>query len=119
MFKVKIDEEVRSAGIKTNDFVEKDDIVLIIGEYKLCIKKDKLFDIAPIFKNYFSEEFADIVELSYINSNILFNDILQPYLIQGKLPTITEKIFPECIIQFWATCIPHLMKVIVLQSFIF
>ena len=65
-----IEEEVRSSGIKTNDFVEKDYIVLIIGEYKLCIKKDKLFDIAPIFKSYFSEEFPDIVELSYINSNI-------------------------------------------------
>ena len=93
-----IEEEVRSAENKDNTFVEKDDIVLIIGGYKLCIKKDKLFNIAPIYKSYFSEEFAYIVELPYINSNISFNDILQPYLIQGELPVITEKIFPECII---------------------
>ena len=93
-----IEEEVRSAESKDNAFVEKDDVVLIIGGYKLCIKKDKLFDIAPIFKSYFSEEFAYIVEIPYINSNISFNDILQPYLIQGELPVITEKIFPECII---------------------
>ena len=93
-----IEEEVISAESKDNTFVEKDDVVLIIGGYKLCIKKDKLFDIAPIFKNYLSEEFAYIVEIPYINSNISFNDILQPYLIQGELPEITEKIYPECII---------------------
>ena len=93
-----IEEEVRSAESKDNTFVEKDDVVLIIGGYKLCIKKDKLFDIAPIFKSYFSEESAYIVEIPYINSSISFNDILQPYLIQGELPEITEKIYPECII---------------------
>ena len=93
-----IEEEVISAERKDNTFVEKDDVVLIIGGYKLCIKKDKLFDIAPIFKSYFSEEFAYIIEIPYINSSISFNDILQPYLIQGELPEITEKIYPECII---------------------
>ena len=93
-----IEEEVRSVENKDNTFVEKDHVVLIIGGYKLCIKKDKLFGIAPKFKSYFSEECAYIVELPYINSSISFNDILHPYLIQGELPVITEKIYPECII---------------------
>ena len=62
-----IEEEVRLAESKNDDFVEKDDVVLIIGEYKLCIKKDKLFDIDTIFKSYFSEEFADIVVIPYIS----------------------------------------------------
>ena len=83
---------------EAKDLVEKDGVVLIIGGYKLFIKKNKLLDIAPIFNCHFCEELTYIVELPYNNADISFNHILQPYLIQGELPAMTDKILPECII---------------------
>ena len=72
-----------------------DKIVLIIGGYKLPVKKEKLLRIAPIFKQFIGEE--DAIELPYYDSDISYNEILLPYITKGKF-IIRDEILSECII---------------------
>ena len=60
-----------------------DKIVLIIGGYKLPVKKEKLLRIAPIFKQFIGDE--DIIELPYYDADISYNEILLPYITKGIL----------------------------------
>ena len=72
-----------------------DKIVLIIGGYKLPVKKEKLLRIAPIFKQLIGEE--DVIELPYYDADISYIEILLPYITKGNI-IIRNEILPECII---------------------
>ena len=72
-----------------------DKIVLIIGGYKLPVKKEKLLRIAPIFKQFIGDD--DIIELPYYDADISYNEILLPYITKGNI-IIRDEILPECII---------------------
>ena len=93
--KMEIFEEDELILAKTT--IREDQMLLIIGGYKLPVLKEILFGmISPIFKQILDNE-GDTIELPYYNADISFNEILSPYIIEQKLE-IKESSLAECII---------------------
>ena len=93
--KIEIFEEDELILVKTT--IREDQMLLIIGGYKLPVLKEILFEmISPIFKQILGNE-GDTIELPYFNADISFNEILSPYIIEQKLE-IKESSLAECII---------------------
>ena len=93
--KMEIFEEDELILAKTT--IREDQVLFIIGGYKLPVLKEILFGIiSPIFTQILGDE-GDTIELPYYNADISFNEILFSYITEQKLE-IKESSLAECII---------------------